>query len=301
MKDSKRTRLGLLGSLGFHLLLFLILALTGVFATFHAVDPGSEILDVSVYDVNGGGHGGGGGGGGGGGNGGTEAILKTGSGKGEGTQSSAADDKIVENNKEPSANAKADNANAAPENNSAASGNAGEAAAGDGGNGEGSGESSGSGGGSGGGIGTGNGPGIGSGTGPGTGSGSGGGNGSGTGTGDGSGIGPGSGSGTGGGFGDGYGGTTSSPEVPPRKVSGGWPPYPESARAAGQEGTTRVCILVGYEGEVESASVAGSSGVPALDSAAVDACSNWSFTSARNSAGQKVRCYIYVPIVFRLR
>lgn len=39
----------------------------------------------------------------------------------------------------------------------------------------------------------------------------------------------------------------------------------------------------------------------ALDDAAVEACYNWRFSGAKNGVGQKIRCYTYVPITFRLR
>ena len=54
-------------------------------------------------------------------------------------------------------------------------------------------------------------------------------------------------------------------------------------------------ILVGYDGEVESVIVAESSGNAAL------ACYGWRFSGAKNGVGQKIRCYTYVPITFRLR
>lgn len=79
------------------------------------------------------------------------------------------------------------------------------------------------------------------------------------------------------------------------------PSYPSSARSASIEGTTTVRILVGYDGEVESVIVAESSGNAALDAAAVDACYGWRFSGAKNGVGQKIRCYTYVPITFRLR
>lgn len=34
---------------------------------------------------------------------------------------------------------------------------------------------------------------------------------------------------------------------------------------------------------------------------AVDACYGWRFSGAKNGVGQKIRCYTYVPITFRLR
>src|SRR5574344_938464 len=75
MDDSKRTRLGFLGSLAFHLVIFLLVAATGVFAVLSQTNEGDDIVDVSVYDGGGAGPGTGGGGGGGGGNGGAEAVI----------------------------------------------------------------------------------------------------------------------------------------------------------------------------------------------------------------------------------
>ncbi|MCD8360125.1 MAG: TonB family protein, partial [Acidaminococcaceae bacterium] len=153
--------------------------------------------------------------------------------------------------------------------------------------------------GSGGGYGTGQGSGYGSGSDSGSGSGSGGGHGAGAGTGIGNGIGAGVGTGEGGGYAGGD--PSANPAIPPRLVRSRQPNYPGSARSASIEGTTTVRILVGYEGEVESVVVAESSGNAALDAAAVDACYSWQFSGAKNGVGQKIRCYTYVPITFRLR
>lgn len=60
-------------------------------------------------------------------------------------------------------------------------------------------------------------------------------------------------------------------------------------------------IYIVSSGEVESVIVAESSGNAALDAAAVDACYGWRFSGAKNGVGQKIRCYTYVPITFRLR
>lgn len=149
--------------------------------------------------------------------------------------------------------------------------------------------------GTGGGYGTGSGMGYGSGTGSGSGSGSGGGHGSGQGSGIGDGAGPGVGTGYGGGE------ATDSPAVPPRILRHVQPDYPEAARRAGREGTTTVRMLISADGEVEDAVVSNSSGYGNLDQAAVEACLQWSFEAARNSAGQQIRCYTYVPIQFKLR
>ena len=119
----------------------------------------------------------------------------------------------------------------------------------------------------------------------------------------GSGIGDGTGAGVGTGDGGGYAGgdPSANPAIPPRLLRSRQPNYPSSARSASIEGTTTVRILVGYEGEVESVAVAESSGNAALDDAAVEACYNWRFSGAKNGVGQKIRCYTYVPITFRLR
>ena len=103
--------------------------------------------------------------------------------------------------------------------------------------------------------------------------------------------------------GGGYAGgdPSANPAIPPRLLKSRQPSYPSSARSASIEGTTTVRILVGYDGEVESVVVAESSGNAALDAAAVDACYGWRFSGAKNGIGQKIRCYTYVPITFRLR
>ena len=153
--------------------------------------------------------------------------------------------------------------------------------------------------GSGGGYGTGQGSGYGSGSGSGSGTGTGGGHGAGMGTGIGDGTGSGMGTGEGGGYAGGD--PSANPAIPPRLLKSRQPSYPSSARSASIEGTTTVRILVGYDGEVESVIVAESSGNAALDAAAVDACYGWRFSGAKNGVGQKIRCYTYVPITFRLR
>jgi hypothetical protein len=171
MDDSKRTRLGFLGSLAFHLVVFLLVAATGVFAVLSQTNEGDDIVDVSVYDSGGAGTGTGGGGGGGGGNGGTEAVLNP-AGTNTATAAKSADT-LTENTKNDTATA----AQPGAENTTAGDQGQQDAA----GSGSGSGDSAGTGGGSGGGNGTGQGTGDGSGQGPGSGSGSGGGNGSGQG------------------------------------------------------------------------------------------------------------------------
>lgn len=145
----------------------------------------------------------------------------------------------------------------------------------------------GSGTGSGGGHGTGQGTGTGSGAGPGTGSGSGGGHGSGHGTGNGSGVGPGS-------------SIASNPAIPPRPTGTVAPYYPPALKEAGVEGVTVLQLIIGTTGRVESAALARSCGNSTLDNSAIAAVRQWSFSPARNTAGQKVRCYFRLPIRFKI-
>jgi len=122
------------------------------------------------------------------------------------------------------------------------------------------------------------------------------GNGSG-GSGSGSGGGDGSGQGTGQGDDQGAG----SPVVPPRLISRVEPIYPSTARRNEVEGTTRVRLLVSADGSVESVGVSQSSGSDLLDSAAVEAANQWGFTPAKDERGKAVRCYVSLPVTFRLR
>ena len=94
---------------------------------------------------------------------------------------------------------------------------------------------------------------------------------------------------------------TNVPVTRPYKVSGGNPAYPGSARAQGIQGTVYVRALVNAGGGVDSASVTGSSGNAALDNAAVQAVYGWGFSPARDRYGARCRCYISVPVSFRLR
>jgi periplasmic protein TonB len=127
-------------------------------------------------------------------------------------------------------------------------------------------------------------------------------NGSGNGNGSG-GSGSGSGGGDGNGQGTGQGDNTGAgePVQPPRLISRVQPDYPASARQNSVEGTTSVRLLVSASGDVESVSVSNSSGSGALDSAAVDAAYQWGFVPAKDEHGRAVRCYVSLPITFRLR
>lgn len=144
--------------------------------------------------------------------------------------------------------------------------------------------SSGEGTGSGGGKGSGDGTGIGSGEGEGAGSGSGGGEGSGTGN------------GSGGGSGEGAGMPVTAPVV----ISSVRPEYPLSAKNAEVEGVAYVSLSVDASGSVTEAVIAGSTGNPALDRAAVEAAYRWRFSPALDRYGQPSPCHITIPFQFSL-
>lgn len=296
MDDSKkRFQIGFIGSLGFHLFVFLVLAFAGLFAANHVDD---KIVEIAVF------------GGGGGGGGGvkpadaTEADLAAAKANAlQNKQQSAShpqqqikksdpintDDIIEKAARQDQVYQQQQNTqvneNVSEEVQTQSKNIAGADVK----------ENTGSGGG----YGTGQGSGYGSGSGSGSGTGAGGGHGAGVGTGIGDGTGAGVGTGDGGGYAGGD--PSANPDIPPRLLKSRQPSYPSSARSASIEGTTTVRILVGYDGEVESVVVAESSGNAALDAAAVDACYGWRFSGAKNGIGQKIRCYTYVPITFRLR
>lgn len=255
MDMQKRQRIGMLGSVLFHLCVFLIVAFTGVLTVSHASQD--DIVEVTMF--------GGGGGGGGQGDGSDGDVVEEEAAPQDSDaveETPPAADEIFQNDKQapPAPRPQAGKPKAYAK------------------KGEGSG----------GGHGTGHGTGTGSGTGPGSGSGSGGGIGSGHGTGVGSGYGAGN-------------SVYASPAVPPRLVRNAPPSYPTAEKNAGIQGTANLHLLVGKDGSVEEVTVLSSSGNANLDQAAVNACYKWRFTTARNKAGQPVRCYLTVPITFRLR
>jgi TonB family protein len=152
------------------------------------------------------------------------------------------------------------------------------------------------------GTGTSNGTGTGSGTGNGNGTGS-----SGTGTGNGMGNGSGNGTGKGNGPGNGNGGNgrdeaaAQAPKTRPQLISGPAAVYPSELIDEEVEGSVVVSIVVGRSGGAESVSLASSSGYPAMDSAAVAAAREYVFTPALNVYGEPVRCMVTRRINFSLR
>lgn len=77
------------------------------------------------------------------------------------------------------------------------------------------------------------------------------------------------------------------------------PEYPVEALKARQEGLVVLRVEVDARGHVADASVLTSSGVAALDQAALDAVRRWRFEPARR-AGIAVGCQIAVPVRFRI-
>lgn len=135
--------------------------------------------------------------------------------------------------------------------------------------------------------------GAGSGTGQGIGQGSGNGSGSGTGNGDGAG----SGNGTGHGSGRDEGAAKVA-KVPPRFLGGSNPVYPEDLQDQGIGGTVVLRLTVSADGTVTNVDIAGSSGISQLDKAAVKAAYTYSFAPARNVYDEPVVCIMNKKVVF---
>lgn len=134
----------------------------------------------------------------------------------------------------------------------------------------------------------------------GEGTGSGGGQGSGEGSGSGSGEGEGEGGGTGSGSGRGNGEGAGMAVTAPVVISSVRPNYPRSAKNAEVEGVAYVTLSVDASGNVTGAVIAGSTGNPALDRAAVEAAYQWRFSPALDRYGQPSPCHITIPFQFSL-
>ncbi|HEY3777943.1 MAG TPA: energy transducer TonB [Rhizomicrobium sp.] len=77
------------------------------------------------------------------------------------------------------------------------------------------------------------------------------------------------------------------------------PPYPDSALAAGEQGTTLVDVYVRPNGRISKFRVARSSGFGDLDNAAVESVLNWRFIPAIQD-GDPVSDWTTVKVVFQL-
>ncbi|MBP0466457.1 TonB family protein, partial [Roseomonas sp. PWR1] len=90
--------------------------------------------------------------------------------------------------------------------------------------------------------------------------------------------------------------------VPPGAADGyrnAPPDYPPDSRRRGEEGVVRLSLSIGADGRVGEATVATSSGYPALDAAAVAAARRWRFRPA-TQAGLPVPATIATAVQFRL-
>jgi protein TonB len=88
-------------------------------------------------------------------------------------------------------------------------------------------------------------------------------------------------------------------DSPPSYRSNPPPEYPAEARRLKQEGRVLIEVEVSAEGRVLSATVKRSSGVAALDEAALRAVRRWRFEPARR-AGASVAARVEVPVQFTL-
>jgi len=86
-------------------------------------------------------------------------------------------------------------------------------------------------------------------------------------------------------------------DAPPRASRTARPVYPAEAFREKREGTVRLEVLVGEEGEVAHAEVAAS--VPGLDAAALASAREWRFEPARHD-GQPVAAVVEMPVSFRI-
>ena len=121
------------------------------------------------------------------------------------------------------------------------------------------------------------------------------GNGSGSGTGNGDGAGSGNGTGHGSGRDE---GAAKVAKVPPRFLGGSNPVYPEDLQDQGIGGTVVLRLTVSADGTVTNVDIAGSSGISQLDKAAVKAAYTYSFAPARNVYDEPVMCIMNKKVVF---
>ncbi|MFZ1990761.1 MAG: energy transducer TonB [Alphaproteobacteria bacterium] len=84
------------------------------------------------------------------------------------------------------------------------------------------------------------------------------------------------------------------------RTSNSLPLYPEIAERNCEQGTVALNLRIGADGRVADASVATSSGYPALDDAALKAAHGWQFTPARQN-GSAVESTITQIVKFDLR
>lgn len=104
------------------------------------------------------------------------------------------------------------------------------------------------------------------------------------------------GSGTGGG-----GSGTDKGIIPPNVLASRKPPYPESARQRGQQGTVVLRVEIRENGRAGAVSIKQSSGYELLDKAAAASVQGWRFVPAKvRGTGKTIPCVTELPIVFQL-
>ena len=87
-------------------------------------------------------------------------------------------------------------------------------------------------------------------------------------------------------------------DIAPQPVRQIMPAYPDSAKAAGLEGTVYVEMYINEQGIVKAAKVI-KSGNPVFNDAAEQAAGKWEFTPAKK-ADKPVAVWIVVPFKFKL-
>lgn len=101
--------------------------------------------------------------------------------------------------------------------------------------------------------------------------------------------------------------TTKAPQesadafTPPKPFADNPPPiYPERSLARREEGSALVRALVSETGSVSAVELSESSGMPALDAAALQAVSQWRFEPASRE-GRPVALWIEAPVDFKIQ
>jgi TonB family protein len=88
--------------------------------------------------------------------------------------------------------------------------------------------------------------------------------------------------------------------VPPSLKDVPKPPYPEGARARGEQGSVSLLVRVRADGSVGEVKVRQSSGHAALDEAAVTGARAWTFVPARRGPNP-IEAWVEVPVEFKLQ
>ena len=92
----------------------------------------------------------------------------------------------------------------------------------------------------------------------------------------------------------------SSDSLGARMLAGSPPRYPVESRRKKEQGTVELLLILGFDGAVESISLAKSSGFSRLDDAALSAVRRWRWQpTSRNGAPVKVRGVVEIPFVLQ--